>query len=176
MLLKSFRKEIFRPECNPNFQSLHCLAHLDQDVGPALPYLNAHLGGFEYHPEPPAVTLRVQGKLITVHGDRIAINALRDEAEADKILEWLRREINQCWEDRAGIEPCFEGAPRPKLIEVLKLLPRTNCGECGRPTCMVFAAEAVEGVRGAKDCPPLSPEQAGLMDGYLGRFNLEEVF
>jgi hypothetical protein len=33
MLLKSYRKEIFRPECNPSFQSLHCIAYLDQDIG-----------------------------------------------------------------------------------------------------------------------------------------------
>ncbi len=29
MLLKEYRKEIFRPECNPNFKSLHCIARLD---------------------------------------------------------------------------------------------------------------------------------------------------
>ena len=48
MLLKSYTKEIFRPECNPSFESLHCIAHLDQDISEALPYLNAELGGFEY--------------------------------------------------------------------------------------------------------------------------------
>ncbi len=45
MLLKSYKKKIFRPECNPSFQSLHCVAHLDQDISEALPYLNAVLGG-----------------------------------------------------------------------------------------------------------------------------------
>lgn len=44
-LLSDWRKEVFRPECNPSFQSLPCFAHLDQDVAEALPYLNAHLGG-----------------------------------------------------------------------------------------------------------------------------------
>lgn len=33
MLLKSYTKEIFRPECNANFESLHCYAHLEEDVG-----------------------------------------------------------------------------------------------------------------------------------------------
>lgn len=82
MLLKSYTKEISRPECNPSFQSLHCIAHLDQDVTEALPYLNAVLGGFEYIRDPPAVTFRVHGKLITVHPREIAVNALRDETEA----------------------------------------------------------------------------------------------
>jgi len=29
MLLKGFIKDIFRPECNPSFQSLYSIAHLD---------------------------------------------------------------------------------------------------------------------------------------------------
>ena len=113
MLLKSYTKEIFRPECNPGFESVHCIAHLDQDISGVLPYLNAVLGGFDYLKDPPAVIFRSQGKLITVHGDKIAINALRDEAEAAKILEWLKREINEAWENRADIEPSYEVRPNP---------------------------------------------------------------
>ena len=114
MLLKSYSKEIFRPECNPNFESVHCIAHLEQDISAVLPYLNAVLGGFDYLKDPPAVIFRSQGKLITVHGCKIAINALKDEDEADKILAWLQREINDAWENRNGIEPSYEGAPKPE--------------------------------------------------------------
>ena len=127
MLLTSYSKEIFRPECNPSFQSLHCIAHLDQDIAEALPYLNATLGGFEYLKDPPAVTFRLHGKLITVHPRQIAVNALRDEEEADKILEWMKREINDAWDNREKITPSYEGAPKPKILEILKLLPKTNC-------------------------------------------------
>ena len=48
MLLKSFTRKIVRAECNPSFESVHCIAHLDQDIEPVLPYLNTVLGGFEY--------------------------------------------------------------------------------------------------------------------------------
>ena len=127
MFLKSYFREIFRPECNPSFESLHCIAHLDQDISEVLPYLNAVLGGFEYVNDPPAVIFRSQSKFITVHGRKIAINALKDEAEADKILEWLKREINEAWETRDNIEPSYGGMPKPKVIEILKLLLKTNC-------------------------------------------------
>lgn len=170
MLLQSYRKEIFRPECNPNFQSLHCFAHLDQDVGEALPYLNAELGGSEYIREPPSVTFRVQGKIITVHPRLIAVNALKDEAEADKILEWLKREINQAWANRESIEPCYTGMPRPQVFKILKMLPKTNCKKCGQPTCMVFAAQAAEGGKGVGDCPELDQDQALRLEVYLNQF------
>jgi ArsR family metal-binding transcriptional regulator len=174
VLLKSWQKRIFRPECNPGFESLHCVAHLDQDVGGALPYLNAHLGGHSYQTDPPAVTFKVHGRLITVHHDRIAINSLSDEAQADKILDWLQREINHAWDDRANIEPSTRCAPAPQPLAVLKLLPnKAGCGRCGRPTCLVFATLAVQGVVGAADCPELEPEARQALEKYLGEFSLD---
>ncbi len=170
MLLKRYTKEIFRPECNPGFESVHCIARLEQDVEPVLPYLNANLGGFEYLNDPAAVIFRSQGKLITVQGKKIAINALRDEAEADKILEWLKREINETWENRSEIQPSYEGFPKPKVIEILKLLPKTNCKECGLPTCMVYATRVAEGVKEPDDCPPLDLEKKRRLEEYMNQF------
>ena len=174
MLLKNYSKEIFRPECNPGFQSVHCVAHLDQDIEPVLPYLNAVLGGFEYLKNPPAVIFRSQGKLITVHATKIAINALRDEAEAVKILEWLKREINEAWDNRDNIHPSCEGAPKPKLIEILKLLPKTNCKDCGLPTCMVFAARMAEGIKSPGDCPPLGTDNKKRLEEYMSNFKFDD--
>ncbi len=173
MLLKSYSKEIFRPKCNPGFESLHCIAHLDQDISEVLPYLNSILGGFEYLRDPPTVIFRTQGKFITVHGRKIAINALRDEAEADKILKWLKREINEAWGNRDSIKPSYEGAPKPKLIEILKMLPKTNCKECGEPTGMVFAVRIAEGVKGLEDCPSLGAENKQRLEEYMRQFKFD---
>ena len=172
MLLETFEKEIFRPECNPEFQSLHCIARLDQDISAVLPYLNAVMGGFEYLKDPPAVVFKVHGRLITVQGRQIALNALKDEAEADKILNWLKREINSAWKDRKNIEPSYQGTPRPKIIEILRLLPQTNCRKCGEATCMVFAARLAEGIYSAEQCPEAGGQQRALRD-YLDEFRFD---
>jgi ArsR family metal-binding transcriptional regulator len=174
MLLESYHLEIFNSACNPGAMTVHCFAHLDEDVGPALPYLNTVLGGFGYTADPPSVTFKAQGKLITVHGRKIAVNALKDEAEARKIVEWLKREINEAWENRASIEPSETAAPRPQVIEILKRLPKTNCRKCGEPTCMVFAVRLAEGAKGAEACPELDEQQRLDLDKYLGRFNLAD--
>ncbi|UCD82940.1 MAG: Fe-S cluster protein [Desulfobacterales bacterium] len=173
MLLESYTKEIFNSECQPGAMAVHCFAHLDQDVGEAIPYLNAALGGFTFTKDPPSVTFKVHGKLITVHAKKIAINALKDQEEATKIIEWLKREINSAWENREKIEPLYESAPQPKIIEILKLLPKTNCKECGQPTCMVFAAQMAEGAKGPEDCPPLDETRREQLTSYLGQFHLE---
>jgi len=59
------------------------------------------------------------------------------------------------------------------VLEILKLLPRTNCRECGEPTCMVFAARAAEGIKSATDCLPLTAEAQKRLGDYLGRFNFD---
>jgi ArsR family metal-binding transcriptional regulator len=173
VLLKGYQKEIFRPECNPQFHSLHCIAHLDEDVTEVLPYLNAVLGGHQYLKNPPALTLKVHGKLITIHPREIAVNALKDESEADKIIEWLKQEINETWRKRDTIEPRFETPAPPRIFDILKLLPKTNRGECGQPTCMVFASLVAQGVKGAGDCPSLGDRNSLELNKYLKQFVFE---
>ncbi len=173
MLLTGYSLEIFRSKCNADAQTLHCFAHLNDDVGAVLPYLNTVLGGFTYTREPPALTLKTSGKLLTIHPRKIAVNALKDEEQAEKIVAWLQREINSTWEQRGGIEPRFEGAKQPALMDVLKLLPKTNCRECHEPTCMVFAVRVIEGVKDHNNCPPLAAEKREALENYLSQFHFE---
>lgn len=157
----------------PSAESLHCFAHLGENIQKVLPYLNAELGGSTYTKEPPSVTFKVHGKLITVHPMKIAINALKDENEADKILKWLKRVINDTWGRHNEINPSFESAPQPVLFKIFGLLPKTNCRECKEPTCMVFAARAVEGVKDHNDCPRLGSENRIKLAEYLSQFHFD---
>ena len=175
MLLTGYKKEIFKPECNPQFESLHCFAHLENDIGEVIPYLNTVLGGTAYQKNPPSVMFQVNGRLIAVHPKKIAINALKDEAEADKILKWLVQEINITWEKRHEIEPSETVTEKPQLIEVLKRLPKTNCRECGQPTCMVFSSLVVQGIKGSNDCPQLDAANKKRLERYLGKFRFIDI-
>jgi len=170
MLLKNYHKEVFRAKCNASFQSVHCIAKLDQDISAVLPYLNAELGGYEYLQDPPAVTFKSAGKLITVQGREIAVNALKDEQEAEKILQWLKNEINATWKRRSEIVPSFKSTSKPQVIEIFKRLPRTNCRECGSPTCL---AQVAQGIKTAQACPPIAADQKHQLDAYMGEFQLD---
>lgn len=173
MLLKSYTLEIFKSKCQADARGVHCFAHLEQDVSEALPYLNSVLGGFQYLSDPPAVTFRVQGKLITVHGRKIAVNALKDETEARKIVEWLKNEINHAWDKKETIKPCTTGMPKPGIFEILKCLPKTNCRACKEPTCMVFATKVAEGAKGPDDCPQMGEQAHKKLSEYMKQFNLD---
>ena len=173
MLLSGYTLEIFRSKCHAGAQTLHCFAHLNDDVGQVLPYLNTVLGGFCYIKDPPALTLKSSGKLITIHPRKIAVNALQDEEQAEKIVAWLQREINSAWENRANIEPSMQGAQQPTMMGVLKLLPKTNCRECGEPTCMVFAVRVIEGAKDHSNCPALDATKREELANYLSRFHFD---
>jgi len=84
-----------------------------------------------------------------------------------------KREINGASEKKDEIEPKDEGAPKAKLLEILKLLPKTNCRECGQPTCMVFAARIIEGAKGPEDCPHLEKENRMKLQKYMEPFQLD---
>jgi acetyl-CoA decarbonylase/synthase, CODH/ACS complex subunit gamma len=43
-------------------------------------------------------------------------------------------------------------------IEIFKLLPKTNCGKCGVPTCLAFAMQLAAGKAELAACPTVSEE------------------
>jgi len=43
-------------------------------------------------------------------------------------------------------------------IQIFKLLPKTNCGECGFPTCLAFAMALAAGKAELEKCPTISAE------------------
>ncbi|MGA3085489.1 MAG: (Fe-S)-binding protein, partial [Thermodesulfobacteriota bacterium] len=43
-------------------------------------------------------------------------------------------------------------------IQIFKLLPKTNCGECGVPTCLAFAMNLAAGKAELVSCPYVSEE------------------
>jgi len=43
-------------------------------------------------------------------------------------------------------------------MEIYKFLPKTNCKKCGKPTCMAFALELLQGKVKIDDCTPLVEE------------------
>jgi ArsR family metal-binding transcriptional regulator len=112
---------------------------------------------------PPSLTLKLPGKLVTIHPREIAIDIVKDEDEAEEFVAWLQRKINDTWVRRSEIEPSFEVAPRPRVLDLLRLLPKTNCRKCSAPTCMVFAVRLSKGEKTPEHCPSLSqPDQEKL--------------
>ncbi|NLT39498.1 MAG: acetyl-CoA decarbonylase/synthase complex subunit gamma [Clostridiales bacterium] len=45
-----------------------------------------------------------------------------------------------------------------KGLDIFKLTPKTNCKDCGNPTCMAFAMKVAQGAVSIEKCPHMSPD------------------
>jgi ArsR family metal-binding transcriptional regulator len=169
MLVKNYHLEYCRPP-NPEATHLRGLARFDENIEELLPYLNTVLRGHLYMREPPSLTIKFRAKLITFHPHDIAINILKDEEEAEEIVRWLVGVINDTWAKRETIKATYEVPPQPRILEILKLLPRTNCRACGEPTCLVFATRLSNGETAPGACPGREAGALDLLQNYLQQF------
>jgi acetyl-CoA decarbonylase/synthase complex subunit gamma len=48
-------------------------------------------------------------------------------------------------------------------MQIYKSLPKTNCKDCGLPTCMAFAMQVAAKQRALTDCPHISEEGKGAL-------------
>lgn len=155
MLIDDYVLDIFTPPCNPNSVVYAAKALLTVDLTDALPYLNATLYEPLYNPSVEALTWKTDGHMIVFQGKSIAISNLEDRTEANQIADELIALVNDTWERRAEIEPSYHVKQRPTPLMIYKLLPQTNCKQCGDPTCYVFATKLSAGKHQLVDCPAL---------------------
>lgn len=53
------------------------------------------------------------------------------------------------------------------VMELYQLLPKTNCKECGKSTCMAFAAALLSSEAEVSDCTPLDEPKYAKQKGKL---------
>jgi acetyl-CoA decarbonylase/synthase complex subunit gamma len=50
-------------------------------------------------------------------------------------------------------------------LEIYKLLPKTNCGDCGVPTCLAFAMKLAQKQAALASCPHASEAAKAALEG-----------
>jgi len=120
--------------------------------------LNAQAKSAFYEPKTPTIVWQEGAHKCALRGNAISIKPLKDREHAERVARKIVDRINGIWGRKEEIAPDHTMRVPPKLLDVLRLLPRTNCGKCGLPSCMAFAASLIEGERCLEDCPPLQEE------------------
>ncbi|MGQ9648348.1 MAG: (Fe-S)-binding protein, partial [Thermodesulfobacteriota bacterium] len=105
------------------------------------------------------LTIRNEEKLITLHAKHITMTLIEDEKEANEILERLKDLINETYQKKDQIEPNYSSGDQLKPSDIQKLLPGTNCRECGFRSCLAFAFKLVDEKIEIMKCPPLFSDQ-----------------
>jgi ArsR family metal-binding transcriptional regulator len=159
MLIEHYDLDVFTPPCEPGAERFSAIARLTVDISDVLPYLNATLRGAVFHRSAKALTWKKGGHNLAFHAYQIATSNVEDYDAAVKEIDGLIKLINRTWERRSEITPDTETHQRPGLMAIYKLLPQTNCKQCGEPTCYSFAIKLVASQKKLTDCAPLTEPQ-----------------
>jgi len=154
MLLNSYKITRILP-CLADPEKIRVIAEVSGEIHEAFPYLNATLKGCIYNHLALTLTIRNEDKLITLHANHITLAKIDDEKEAEEILKWLQDLVNETYQNRGKIEPNYSMSRELKPTDIYKLLPGTNCKECGQVNCFAFAFKLVRKQTEIIKCSPL---------------------
>jgi len=158
MLLQSYKITRTLP-CIADPEKIRVIAEVSDEIHEVFPYLNAVIKGCIYNHPAFTLTIRNEEKLITLHTKHITMTLIEDEKEAHEMLNWVKDLINQTFQNRDQIEPNYSEGGQLKPSDVQKLLPGTNCKECGFRSCLAFAFKLVDQKIEIVKCLPLFSDQ-----------------
>ena len=158
MLLNSYKITRILP-CIADPEKIRVIAEVSDEIHEVFPYLNAVIKGCIYNHPALTLTIRNEEKLITLHTKHVTMTLIEDEKEAHEMLNWVKDLINQTYQNKDQIEPNYSEGGQLKPSDIQKLLPGTNCKECGFRSCLAFAFKLVDQKIEIVKCLPLFSDQ-----------------
>jgi len=117
-----------------------CRFYFEEDMRPLFPYINAEAEGAELYDHPPMVRFVFNHIYCVVYPDRCIASPMESRDAVRAFAESLVSYLGAIFHKRGDIVPKHTLFKPGAVPEILKLLPGTNCKDCGMKTCMAFAA------------------------------------
>ena len=160
-LLEDYEIKLIEPECVAGSERFGVELNLPNDISAVFPYLNALMDNARYDHGNRILILREHDQAYALRPTEIRIARAHDPSQAEQLAAELVEKINQVWQEREVIPPRLTERKIPGVMDIFKLLPRTNCRQCGYTTCMAYAADLSQSMTHLVACPPLClPEYA----------------
>ena len=161
MLIQGFSNFTFEaPACHPGVTIYRAGVAFDVDVSHLFPYLNAVAEEAVYYEKPHYIQFSLGEYRCALYPREAALRAFQDRAEALRFVERLIAFLNDIDARRESLTPNHKMYQPVKVMDVFKLLPRTNCKACGQATCLAFAAAVSKGEAEPDLCPELADPQS----------------
>lgn len=161
--------------CLADDKRIRIIATFKADLTPILEVLFLYFRNANYSRNLSCVTTKQAGQSITIFGSgKIAMTYLTDEREAIEHLKKLAGTLSKafCYLNANG-PPSSEMVSKKNNINAMqihKILPRTDCGECGESGCFAFAILLINGEKDIDDC-----ESMMLRENISNRKALQDV-
>ena len=155
-LIENYTVKIVEPGCAPGSGRYGLQVDLTTDISPVFPYINSQVKDGSYDHINHILIWQDADLAYAFLPTQIKIARIDDTLKAGQIAGEIIGKINQIWQDRQNITPCFAERRLPTVIDLFKLLPKTNCKRCGFQTCLAFADALRNGQVRLEDCQLLS--------------------
>ena len=154
-LITDYRCELAEAGCAPGSGLYGLRLMLTRDISAVFPYLNALLDNTRYDRDNQILIGEENGHRYAFRSTDIRVSGIVDVSDVPQVAQEVVDRVNQVWRERDQITPCYDECKLPTVIDIYQLLPRTNCKQCGYPTCLAFAAELRTDPGLLAKCPPL---------------------
>jgi ArsR family metal-binding transcriptional regulator len=154
-LIEKYDVKLVEPECAPGSARYGATVTLPNDISAVFPYLNATEGNAWYDHQGKVLILRWPKQVYALRPNEIRIARAEDLQQAKQLADEFIGQINNTWERHEDIAPLYEERKKLSVIDILKLLPKTNCKKCGYPTCLAYAAALRQGDAQMESCLPV---------------------
>lgn len=138
----------------------HCVYsarfELGWDVSSLFPYINALVPDAQYYERPVFIKFILQDHLYALYPREGALTPVKDFSDALSVLRKLTDFIMDIHQRKDDIVPNHKKYKPISALDIYRLLPRTNCKECGYATCMAFAAALSRHQTAPAKCPHLA--------------------
>jgi len=157
MLIKGYSDFSFEESgCSPGTLIFRAQFRFDADVSELFPYINAVGENATYYESPHHIQFDLEGFQCALYPDHAVARVFENRAQALGFINRLIDFLNGLYQRRGHIELDHRRVKPVPAFEIFKLLPRTNCRECGFITCMAFAAALGKGETAHDRCPGLT--------------------
>ncbi len=120
--------------------SVMAVFYFDKDVSILFPYVNAVTMAAQLHDRPSMVRFKLDDVFCVLYPKRCIATPFVDRQEAKAFRDKMMIFLNDILEKINSIVPKYKIFKKIPVTDIIRLLPKNNCKECGFPTCMAFAA------------------------------------
>jgi ArsR family metal-binding transcriptional regulator/DNA-binding CsgD family transcriptional regulator len=125
----------------------------DNDVTRLFPYINAYVENAKYYDKPEYIQFAIDDVLCTLYPKDVIAAPLKDQDQALNFVKRLIDFLNDIYVKKDTLEPNYKKFSPVSVFDIYRLVPQTNCKDCGYTTCMAFAAALSKGETTPDRCP-----------------------
>ncbi len=146
------RGPMAKPGSNSN-NSMMASFQFNNDISVLFPYINTIAEKVELHEKPTLIRFYFKKSTCVLYPDYCLISPIEDKEHARKYIGDLIIFLTDISKQMNKIKPKYKIFKKTSVLNILKLLPQTNCHECGFNTCIAFAATLTQQQTIPSKCP-----------------------